>query len=157
MICLGYGYWQERNTAYKCKGGQYNVKASSIYRGNFQVAISWLLINIFRQCFKGMYVRRCTCGSQCGSLQWFGLGQLGGVSGIHMSGNYFGLGGVLDWNLVEWWGVSQTTIVFKDMCVCLLEYLYMRYEWRVQVSGHYFIGSAMLLLVLGYYSFVGSS
>ena len=51
--------------------------------------------------------------------------------------------------------ISGATIVCKDMCVHLSGCLYARHVWRVQVSGHYFIGSVTLLLILGCYSFVG--
>ena len=46
-----------------------------------------------------MYVGGCTCGSQHRSLQGYVLGQLGGVSGIHMSEDYFGQGGGIELKL----------------------------------------------------------
>ena len=51
----------------------------------------------------------------------------GGVSGIHMSEDYFGQEGGIELKLGRMMGVSGATIMCKDMCVCLSECLYMRH------------------------------
>ena len=42
--------------------------------------------------FKGHVCKGCTCGSQCSRFQGCVLGQLWGVSGIHMSEDFFWIG-----------------------------------------------------------------
>ena len=52
----------------------------------------------------------------------------GGISGIHMSGDFFGLGRGIGLKLGRMIGASGATTVVKDMCVHLSGCLYMRYE-----------------------------
>ena len=51
---------------------------AEVYRG--KSSNPYILINnqYFRQCFRDMYVRGCTCDSQCGRFQGCILGQLEG-------------------------------------------------------------------------------
>ena len=79
----------------QCKG---QCQLSSI-EVHIQTLIFWLIINIFKQCFRGTYVRGCTCDSQHGRFQGCVLGQLGVESGIHMSDGYFWLGGDIELKL----------------------------------------------------------
>ena len=81
----------EEECCLQVQRGQYNVKASLIYRGTCSNA--YILINnqYFWQYFTGTYVK----GVLWWPMQKFPgvcLGQLGGVSGIHMIRDYFGLG-----------------------------------------------------------------
>ena len=114
--------WQLTGEVYclQVQRQQYNVKANWIYRGNFQITIFWLIINIFRQCFIGSYVRRCTCDSQSEIFQGCGWCQLGCVSGIHMSGIYFWLGvgtGVRLGRMIG--GIWSYHCVQRYVCACL--------------------------------------
>ena len=45
----------------------------------------------------------------------------GGVSGIHMSEDYFGLGGDIGLKFCRMKGLSGATNVYKDICVHLSE------------------------------------
>ena len=142
----------ERALPTSIKGGSVKVKASWVYRGNLQIPIFWLIINIFRQCFRGTYTRGCTWGSQCSRFQGCILGHLVGRK----------------WNSHEWgllW-IGGTGLKLQNereclelpvcvkMCVHLSECLYASYVWRVQVAEYGFIGSAMVLLILGCYFFL---
>ena len=59
IVYPDYGHGQWKSTTYKYTGGSAKVKASWSYRGKFQTSIFWLLINIFRQYFRGMYAKGC--------------------------------------------------------------------------------------------------
>ena len=71
----------------------------------------------------------CADGSQYKSFQGCVLGQLGGVSGIHMNGDYFGLGEGIGLKLGRMIGsIWGYPLCLKTLCVYLSGCLYMRYE-----------------------------
>ena len=79
----------------------------------------------------------------------------GGVSGIHMSEDYFVQGGGIELKIGRMIGRAGATIVYKDMCVHLSECMYARHVKGTNVWAlfywkcHAFTGTGVLFFCRG--------
>ena len=106
--------------------------------------------------FRGMYARGCTCGIQCTRFQRCVLGQLGGVSGIPMSENYFGLRGDIGFEILQNERECLELPIYIKTCVCIClsvctQAMSEGYKWLALFywQCHRFTNTGMLFLFEG--------
>ena len=119
IVYVGYGYWYTTGTAYRYRGQCKSKRQCqpNIIKVKLKYHISSYLLVSFRQYFRGIYARGCSCGSQSMRGTGWVLGQLfGSWWNVH------------DWKLL-WIGrvyrgvIQQDGEKYQELSVYLVLYL----------------------------------